>query len=109
MKLKHLRFPLVKLPADTQLVLCLLREELKSTKFFNGLSHIGLDDSYYEPHLSTVVLACMGFEEVTDELMEFYLELLGKYSEKIEADNDSIMKQAMKMYIELVNKKTMNN
>ncbi|HEY3402153.1 MAG TPA: hypothetical protein VGK59_02135 [Ohtaekwangia sp.] len=97
MELNH-RYSLVKLPKDTDLVLCLLREELKATKFFNTLMAAGIDDCYYEPHLGTVILACMGFDEVTDKLMEFYLETLAKHSEALEPDNEVIMKEALRMY-----------
>ena len=37
------QFPLVKLPAKAELTLYLIKEELKSHKFFTGLRDIGLD------------------------------------------------------------------
>ena len=102
MKSIHSNPRLVKLPADIDLVLFLIQEELKSTKFFNGLAHVGLTDCYYQSHFSTVILASVGFDERPDDLHEFYLDLIDKRSNKIKTNNDSVMKQAFKVYIDLM-------
>jgi hypothetical protein len=109
MKLKNLNVRLVKLPPDIELILYMIKEELKSTKLFNGLARVGLDDCYYQSHFGTVVLAHMGFDERPDDLHEFYMNLIGKYSEKIEADNDVIMKCAFDVYMEMTIEKKKRN
>ena len=93
---------LVKLPADIDLILFLIQEELKSTKLFNGLGRVGLSDCYYQSHFSTVILASVGFDERPDDLHEFYLDLINSRSKKIKPDNDSVVKQAFKVYIDLM-------
>lgn len=102
MELKKLNVPLVKLPSDIDLILFMIREELKSTKLFNGLAHIGLEDFSLQCHLSIPVLAYMGFEERPDDLLEFYTDLISRYSEKVEADNDVIMKCVFDVYMEMI-------
>lgn len=101
MKLKNLNVRLVKLPPKIELILYLIKEELKTVKLFNGLARVGLDDCYYQSHFGTLVLAYMGFDERDDDLHNFYMDLIDKYSDKIEADNDSIMKYAFKVYVEI--------
>lgn len=105
MKLKHSKFQLVKLPQGMDLTLFLIREELKSQKFFNGLHKAGLDDCYYQPHLDKLILASVGLDDGTDETYDLYFRIMEKRSKKIEPDNDSVMKQAFKVYVELMKEK----
>jgi hypothetical protein len=109
MKLKNLNVRLVKLPPDIELILYMIKEELKSTKLFNGVARVGLDDYCYQSHFGTVVLAYMGFDERPDDLHEFYMNLIDKYSEKIEADNDVIIKCAFDVYTEMMIEKKKRN
>jgi hypothetical protein len=102
MKLKKLNVRLVKLPANIEFILYLIKEELKSAKFFNGLARLGFGDSYYESDLGTLVLAYCGFDTTPDELYEFYVDLIDRYSDKIEEDNETVMKYAFKVYIEIM-------
>jgi len=97
--------PLVKLPSSIDYTLFLIREELKSQRFFNGLNKIDLDGCRYQPHLDRLILASVGLDDGTDETFDVYFRIMEKRSKKIGTDNDSIMKQAVKAYIELVAEK----
>jgi hypothetical protein len=97
-----LEFSLVKLPAKTELTLYLIKEELKSQKLFTNLRNIGLGDSYYQIELSPIILANMGLNDETTATMDFYIALLDKYSQRIEPDRDSIMNEALNLYIDLI-------
>jgi hypothetical protein len=102
MKLTSSQYPLVRLPANVDLTLFLIREELKSERFFNGLHDIGIDECLYQTHLGKLVLASVGLDDDRDETFQFYYKLIEKRSSKIGTDNDSIMKQAFKVYMELM-------
>jgi hypothetical protein len=102
MELINLNVRLVNLPPDIELILFMIREELKSTALFNGLARVGLEDFYLQSHFSTLVLSYMGFEERPDDLLECYTDLISTYSEKVEADNDVIMKCAFDVYVEMM-------
>jgi hypothetical protein len=39
------RYPLIRLPQKVEFILFLLREDLKATRFFEGLNSIGLSDT----------------------------------------------------------------
>jgi hypothetical protein len=108
MKTTH-SYPLVKLPESVDLVLYLIREDLKSQKFFNALSKAGLDDCYYQPRLGNVILKLLHLDDGSDEIFEFYFSLIERRSRKIKADNDSVMKQALKVYGELKGRSTETN
>lgn len=97
--------PLTKLPHKIDYTLFLIKEELKSRKFFDGLHSVGVDDIYFQPHLDTLILKSVGLDDGTDETAEFYFEIMERRSKKIEADNDSIVEQAVKVYVELVGEK----
>jgi hypothetical protein len=98
----NMQFPLVKLPQKVDYCLFLIKEELKSRRFFEGLHSVGLDDVYLQPHLDRLILKSVGLDDGTDATSEFYFKIMERRSRKIDADNDSIVTQALKVYIELV-------
>lgn len=99
--MRSFRRPLLKLPTDTQVSLFLIKEELKSRKLFHVLHDVGLDDCYFQPHLDSLILQSVGICDHTDEIFNEYTEILDKRSRKIKMDHESIVKQALKVYIEL--------
>ncbi|GCC51925.1 hypothetical protein SanaruYs_21560 [Chryseotalea sanaruensis] len=101
-RIKH---PIVRIPDNIQLSIYLIKEELKSRKLFHALHEVGIDDCYFQPHLDVLIMESMGLCDSTDETFTRYDEIMDRRSKKIEADNDSIMKQALKVYHELLNKK----
>lgn len=109
MKSKTFQFPLCKLPQKIDLTLFLIREELKSQKFFDGLHKAGIDDCYFQAHLGKVILGNVGLDADSEEVTDFYYKLIEKRSKKIEADSESIMKQAFKVYVDLMAEKKRRN
>jgi hypothetical protein len=109
--MRNTRYPLVRLPSDTQVTLFLIKEELKTRKLFHALHKVGMGDCYFEPHLDALILQSAGIYKVSDKIFEVYNAIMDKRSKKIETDNDLIMKQAMKAYMELksLKKKTQRN
>ena len=105
MKHSQTTSPLVKLPSDVQFSLCLIKEELKSRKLFHALQQAGLDDCQFQPHLDSLILRSMGMDDGTDETFIIYDDIIERRIKKIDGDNDSIMKQVLKVYVELMNVK----
>jgi hypothetical protein len=105
MKHSASQFPLVKLPHKLDYCLFLIKEELKSQRFFEGLHNIGIEDIYFQPHLDKLILKCVGLDDGKDETAKFYFEVLERRCMKVRADNDSIVMQAVKVYVELMNEK----
>lgn len=105
MSYKHVNVPLVKLPSDTELILFIIKEDLKNTKLFDGLESAGLTDCFYRGDFAALVLAYMGFDDIPDDLQEFYADLISKYAEKIEPDNRVIMEYAIEVYNEILMEK----
>jgi hypothetical protein len=97
--------PLTKLPDTIDLTLYLIREELKSQKFFHALHQAGIDDIYYQPRLGKAILMNMGMDDGKDQTFQFYHTLIEKRAKKIKPDKDNITKQAFKVYHELVAEK----
>lgn len=97
--------PKIKVPDSIQMSIYLIKEELKCRKLFHALHEVGIDDCYFQPHLDIVIMESMGLRDGTDETFRIYDEIMDRRSKKIEADHDSIMKQAMKVYHELLNAK----
>ena len=95
--------PLVKLPADLELLLFLIREDLKAHKLSNTLNEVGSMESPYLSDMSALVLSAAGFDERSDDLFNFYFKILDKYSRKMNGDNEVTMKMVMKVYVKLLN------
>jgi hypothetical protein len=100
-----IQLPLVKLPQKVDYCLFLIKEELKSRRFFEGLHRVGLDDVYLQSHLDKLILKSVGLDDGTDETSEFYFRIMERRSKKIEADYDSIVTQALKVYMELISER----
>jgi len=102
MKVKNLKVQLLKLPSEVELTIYLIKEDLKSNKFFNTLATVGFEDNPYRSDFGMMVLASIGFEKRSDELYELYYNLLNKYSEKVENDNRKVIKAAFNLYVDLI-------
>jgi hypothetical protein len=98
-------YPFVKLPQKLDLILYLIREELKSEKLFHIINDLGMGDCPYQPHLAKAILAQLNLDDGSDEIYNFYYQLIQKCCTKIQGDQKSLMKQTMKVYVELVKEK----
>jgi hypothetical protein len=99
--MKYTGHPIVNIPSETQITLYLIKEELKSRKFFRTLQEAGLHDCYFQPHLDSLILRSLDLDDDSDKVFDAYYDIIEHRSRKIEADNDTIMKQALKVYMEL--------
>ncbi|MFD1001948.1 hypothetical protein ACFQ21_21665 [Ohtaekwangia kribbensis] len=90
------------LPYQKELILQLLKQELKSYRFFNGLREVGLDDSFYHSDFSSLVLTYIGFDDEENVTYDFYFALLEKYSTYFQPNEETVTKLALSVYLELV-------
>ncbi len=95
-------YPSLKYPTQEELILQLLKQELKSYRFFNGLREVGLDDSFYHSDFSSLVLTYIGFDDEENATYDFYFALLEKYSALFQPNEETVMKLARGIYVELV-------
>lgn len=102
MNSKSARCPHVQSPSQKELILQLLKQELKSYRFFNGLREVGLDDSFYHSDFSSLVLTYIGFDDEENATYDFYFALLEKYSSCFQAHEETVAKLALSIYVELV-------
>jgi hypothetical protein len=87
---------------ETKLILLLIKEELKSHKFFAVLRTIGLDDAYFQSDLSTVILNHVGLVDDSNETIDFYFDLLERFSASLDLNTESAKREALNMYKELL-------
>ena len=92
----------VRIPNQIDSTLFLIGEELKSRKLFHALHQVGIDDCYFQPSLDKLILQYVGMDDHRNETFAVYNAIMDKRSKKIEADRDSIAKQAFKAYMDLV-------
>lgn len=94
--------PLVRMPDDIQTILYLIGEELKSRRLFHALHKIGIDDCYFQVHLDSLILSQIGLDDGRDDTFHLYTDIMDKRCKKIAADRESVMKQALRVYHELL-------
>jgi hypothetical protein len=99
------KYSLSKLPKSTDTILFLIAQELKIYKFFDALHQAGIEDCFFKPHLESVILSQMGLDDQSDDTIEFYSRLFEKRSKKIKMTRESITKQSLKVYTELMAEK----
>lgn len=91
---------------NKELIISLIKDDLRNTKLVNGLNKIGLKADDYYLHLSDTIFNLMGFEDnsQTEALIEFYYE----YSNKVEEcdltfDSTQLDEMAMEVFERLKN------
>jgi hypothetical protein len=95
----------VRLPEQTELILFLIKEDLKSERFFEILRTAGLGNCSYQPDLSSLILAYTGLYDELDDTWEFYFQLLRLHSYDMPAREPVIAERAKCMYNALVAEK----
>lgn len=90
------------IPEDARILVFLIAEDLKTQRVFSALSQLGCDDSYLRSSLNRVVLAFAGFEEQPEAIYDFYFRLLEHSEKQMDANYDSILKQALIVYGDLM-------
>jgi hypothetical protein len=94
--------PFSELKRRTESILFLIREELKSQKFFSVLQDAGIHDCYYQPRLDKLILSQMELDDGTDETFEEFYRIIERRMKKLEPKNESVRKQALKVYVDLL-------
>jgi hypothetical protein len=90
------------LSADKDLILLLISEELKSRRFFNTLQLLGLEDSYYQPHLDEAILTCLGLNDQSNETFDFYSAVMDGHAGLIGIKKELVEEQAWEVYEKLM-------
>jgi len=103
MKQTEMKLGVVKLPADIELPVYLIREGLKARILFNDLAKVGFDETRFFSDFSDAVLKAMGFVELTDELLGWYLDLVEKYAEELNGESYDYTRIAFQVYLDVLN------
>lgn len=90
------------MPSGEALVLALLAEELKSRRFFNTLAEVGMDFSYYRPHLDEVILGLVGLNDEANDTFDFYCRVMDEHAGKIGIREETVREQAGMVYNKLL-------
>ena len=99
--------PLVRLTAKIEIVMLLIKEELKNLKFINDLDKAGVDASACLVDFSTSILSMLRFgNNLTDEFWNWYITRQNQLVKNIDPKNDNqCLQQAFNFYVDLVIKK----
>lgn len=97
---------LVKLPPRSEIILYMIREELKNRRLTTGLDNLGFDSSHCSLDMGILVLALMGFESRPDRLYQWYYDTLDIYADQVDPHkNERLNQLAFDFYIEIEIKK----
>jgi hypothetical protein len=93
---------LTKLSPKAKLILRLIYEDLKAHQFFEGLRALGLDDTFYQPELGSIILTYSGLARKIEDSYSFYFDLLCRHSKGMKADGYSVAKRSIGVYLDLM-------
>jgi hypothetical protein len=68
---------------------------------FHALRKAGIDDCYLQPNLDNLILQLLGLDDNQDKTFAVYNSIMDKRCRKMDANRNSIVKQAFKTYLEL--------
>jgi hypothetical protein len=79
------------------LVIHLIKAELKNRKFTRALEEVGFDTTFYSLDFSSLILDLVGFEMRSDETFEIYHHLLETFVQRIDlkGEDDNLNKVAI--------------
>lgn len=92
----------VDVPKDIEIPVFLIRHELQNRMLHKHLQVIGLDGCYLENFLDHLILASLKMWDATDKTNKIFYDLIEKWSEDVNPDDDVITKRALKIYYALV-------
>jgi hypothetical protein len=102
MAIELVSFPPVKIPAQVDMIISLIREEIKSRAFSRSLTKADHDPFISYTPLGDLILSLIGFTEISDELFELYIGQLDYYAAKANVvDNKELSDLAFSFYIDL--------
>ena len=89
---------------NKELVIHLIREELRNKCLMYSLENLGFDCSSFTLNISQQILDLLGFQDKPDELYQWYFKLIDKALEETTFWNlDEMMdKWSINLYIELL-------
>ena len=86
-------------PLVKNIILAMIKEELKSHKFFGTLSELGLDDDFYQADLLEYIIPAIGLPPLRSEKSYlFYHDLFKRHSEYVERDAEALHNEALGVY-----------
>lgn len=94
--------PFYKLSDNQDLILFLIQKELQGSKFTYELDRLGFDTSVYGPDFGVVILSLIGFSSRSDELWDWYYQMVESFVDKVDLWNSETSRRlAMDVYFEL--------
>lgn len=84
--------------ASEEVIIHLIREELKSRRFFEALRELGLDDAFYQVDLLDLIMPAIGLSPDSEAHYDFCHDVLSKHSMRVTQDGDELLNEARKVY-----------
>lgn len=92
----------VKVPKEIEVPVFLIRHELQTRMLYKHLHAIGFQGCYFENFLDRLILASLRMRDGTDETYKVYFDLMEKWTDNINPDDDVITRRALKVYAALI-------
>jgi hypothetical protein len=95
--------PGVSLDSLEEVIVFLIKAELKNRKFTEQLEQLGFDPTFSSLDLGTVVLKLLGFPDRSDDTYEWYQKRIEHYLPKVnlKEDEDALNTLAIELFKEL--------
>src|SRR5687768_2371530 len=97
MDTKYVNLDRYGIPGDVeiQITVYLIAADLKTRKLMNTLASIGCDGCFCLSHFCDLILPLVGFANSSDELYQYYYDMLAKHCGKVTDKNDLPIEEAL--------------
>ena len=95
-------------PSRLDIVLYLIKAEIKNRRFIKGLENLGFDPTLWSLDFSDMILDLAGFAMRTDDVYDRYSQLLDRYVERLHPadEKDNVNELAADFYSKLLSEKS---
>lgn len=89
---------------NNKIVIQLIREQIRNKLLMDSLENLGFDCSSYSMNISEEILTLVGFQDKTDNLFQWYFDLLDKAMKDTTYWNldEAMQKWSIKIYDDLL-------
>lgn len=96
--------------SSREVIIQLIKEDLRSSKLVLGLSELGLDAGKYHLNISSLVFNLMGINEQNEKLLDIYMEFMDRTMSIPDIEQEGILQRmAEELYALLLSAKNESN
>lgn len=88
-----------------EVLLILIREDLKSQKVFDHLRALGLEDIFYQSDLAEIILKAVGLNAESEKDLDFYYCLVKEFAPQVTGNQQELNRLVGELFLRLMGRR----